>query len=112
METTVAKEGVHTKCSTPVLCKYWKFFHFSRCAALQRTLCGRGVNRQGAKRNRDGARVLQEETKSIPTLASSEYGHRVHDAERLDPRDRSHVRIAHVQTEFYRRNNVNISPTA
>ena len=54
--------------------------------------------------------LFQEKTKQVPTLASSEYGHRLASAEQLDPRDRSHVRIGHVNSEFFRRNNININP--
>ncbi|XP_045192501.2 uncharacterized protein C5orf49 homolog isoform X2 [Mercenaria mercenaria] len=44
----------------------------------------------------------EEKIKAVPTLASSVYGHNL---ERFaDHPDRKHVRIAHVKTEFYRRN--------
>ncbi len=36
VETAVAKEGIHTWCSS-------RISHFSRCAVLQRALCGRGL---------------------------------------------------------------------
>ncbi len=38
---TVAKEGVHTKCSTTALCKY--IIIFLRCAVLLRALCEWGL---------------------------------------------------------------------
>ncbi|XP_070575390.1 cilia- and flagella-associated protein 90-like [Ptychodera flava] len=54
-----------------------------------------------------GLHVNDEETiKVVPTLASSEYGHRLDQFK--DPPDRLHVRIQHVNTEFYRRNGINI----
>ncbi|XP_074646155.1 cilia- and flagella-associated protein 90-like [Tubulanus polymorphus] len=46
----------------------------------------------------------EEKVKTVPTLSSSEYGHRLED--KLDPPDRKHVRIAHVRAEFYRRNGI------
>ncbi len=49
----------------------------------------------------------QEKEKIIPTLMSSEYGHRLETFK--DPPGRDHVRIAHVQTEFYSRTGINIS---
>ncbi len=53
---------------------------------------------------------MQEKVKDVPTLASSIYGHRL-DAE-LDAPDRKHVRIGHVQSEFFRRNNINVNPAS
>ncbi|XP_002731691.1 cilia- and flagella-associated protein 90-like [Saccoglossus kowalevskii] len=54
-----------------------------------------------------GLQVNDEERyKEVPTLASSEYGHRLEQF--LDPPDRLHVRIGHVKSEFYRKNGVNI----
>ncbi|XP_046576864.1 uncharacterized protein C5orf49 homolog [Haliotis rubra] len=46
----------------------------------------------------------EEKEKIVPTLASSEYGHRlkIH----VDHPDRAHVRIGHVNSEFYRRNGI------
>merc|ERR1711893_52857 len=56
-----------------------------------------------------GLTVNQEESqKDVPTLASSVYGHRL--PSDLDPPDRKNVRIAHVQTEFFRRNGINVKP--
>ncbi|XP_076470569.1 cilia- and flagella-associated protein 90-like [Babylonia areolata] len=46
----------------------------------------------------------EEKLKEVPTLASSEYGHRLEN--NLDPPDREHVRIGYVQSEFYRRNKI------
>merc|ERR1711976_183318 len=51
----------------------------------------------------------EEKIKDVPSLNSSIYGHRV-DPSELDPPDRKHVRIAHVQTEFFRRRVFNINP--
>ncbi|KAK2154346.1 hypothetical protein LSH36_270g03060 [Paralvinella palmiformis] len=48
----------------------------------------------------------EEKLKAVPTLSSTVYGQRLDN--NLDPRDRKHVRIAHVQTEFYRRTGINI----
>lgn len=42
--------------------------------------------------------------KPVPTLASSEYGHRLENE--YDKPDRLHVRIGYVQSEFYRRNGI------
>jgi len=50
---------------------------------------------------------VEEKTKRVPTLSSSVYGHRV-DPPELDPPDRKHVRIALVQSEFYRRTGINV----
>lgn len=49
----------------------------------------------------------EEKIKPVPTLSSSEYGHRLQMF--ADHPDRKHVRIAHVKTEFYRRNGVGAS---
>lgn len=49
----------------------------------------------------------EEKEKIVPTLASSDYGHRLEKF--VDPPGRDHVRIAHVQTEFYSRTGINIS---
>lgn len=46
----------------------------------------------------------EEKDKEVPTLSSSEYGHRLQMF--ADHPDRKHVRIAHVKTEFYRRNGI------
>ncbi|XP_033754661.1 uncharacterized protein C5orf49 homolog isoform X2 [Pecten maximus] len=46
----------------------------------------------------------EEKTKEVPTLASSEYGHRLN--LHVDNPTREHVRIAHVRSEFYRRNGI------
>ncbi|XP_013382418.1 uncharacterized protein C5orf49 homolog [Lingula anatina] len=48
----------------------------------------------------------EEKVKVVPTLSSSDYGHRLDNE--YDPPDRKHVRIGHVQSEFYRRNDINI----
>ncbi|XP_035677724.1 uncharacterized protein C5orf49-like [Branchiostoma floridae] len=50
----------------------------------------------------------EERVKDVPTLSSSDYGHKLDQFK--DPPDRKHVRIMHVRTEFYRRNDINISP--
>ncbi|XP_038068491.1 uncharacterized protein C5orf49-like [Patiria miniata] len=49
----------------------------------------------------------EEKEKIIPTLSSTVYGHRLQNFN--DPPGRDHVRIAHVQTEFYSRTGINIS---
>lgn len=49
----------------------------------------------------------EEKIKTVPSLSSSEYGHRLHMC--ADSQDRQHVRIAHVRTEFYRRNGIETS---
>ncbi|XP_060074573.1 cilia- and flagella-associated protein 90-like [Ylistrum balloti] len=46
----------------------------------------------------------EEKVKEVPTLASSEYGHRLDMCS--DPPTRQHVRIAHVKSQFYRRNGI------
>ncbi|XP_062583030.1 cilia- and flagella-associated protein 90-like isoform X2 [Saccostrea cucullata] len=52
-----------------------------------------------------GLVVNQEEKgKEVPTLSSSEYGHRLDLF--VDNPDRQHVRIAHVRAEFFRRNGI------
>ncbi|CAH1779319.1 unnamed protein product [Owenia fusiformis] len=48
----------------------------------------------------------EEKTKDVPVLMSSAYGQRL--AFDLDPPTREHVRIGHVQSEFFRRNDINI----
>lgn len=60
-----------------------------------------------------GLSVNSEETvKDVPSLASSEYGHRI--GHQLDPPpydpNRKNVRIGYVQSEFFRRNIFNIKP--
>jgi len=50
----------------------------------------------------------EEKVKEVPTLASSEYGHRLN--MHKDHSDRQHVRIAHVRSEFYRRTGVTNTP--
>lgn len=56
-----------------------------------------------------GLTVYNEEmSKKVPALSSAVYGHRL--PSMLDNPDRKHVRIACVQTEFYRRNNINVKP--
>ena len=52
---------------------------------------------------------FQEKEKTVPTLASSNYGHRIE--ETIDERDRQHVRIGYVKSEFYRRNGIDIDTT-
>jgi hypothetical protein len=47
---------------------------------------------------------FQEKVKEVPTLSSSEYGHRLEMF--ADHPDRKHVRIAHVRAEFFRRNGI------
>lgn len=47
---------------------------------------------------------FQEMPKEVPTLSSSEYGHRLELF--ADHPDRKHVRIAHVRAEFFRRNGI------
>jgi len=60
-----------------------------------------------------GLNVNDEEApKDVPTLASSEYGHRLGhqiDPPVYDPK-RKNVRIGYVQSEFFRRNIWNIKP--
>ncbi|XP_022343045.1 cilia- and flagella-associated protein 90-like isoform X2 [Crassostrea virginica] len=46
----------------------------------------------------------EEKEKEVPTLSSSEYGHRLELF--ADHPDRQHVRIAHVRAEFFRRNGI------
>ncbi|XP_048745277.1 cilia- and flagella-associated protein 90-like isoform X1 [Ostrea edulis] len=46
----------------------------------------------------------EEKVKDVPTLSSSEYGHRLEMF--ADHPDRKHVRIAHVRAEFFRRNGI------
>eukprot|EP00105_Crassostrea_gigas_P015461 XP_011432465.1 PREDICTED: uncharacterized protein C5orf49 homolog isoform X1 [Crassostrea gigas] len=46
----------------------------------------------------------EEMPKEVPTLSSSEYGHRLELF--ADHPDRKHVRIAHVRAEFFRRNGI------
>ncbi|KAA0185507.1 hypothetical protein FBUS_01856 [Fasciolopsis buskii] len=48
----------------------------------------------------------EEITKAVPSLSSSVYGHRL--ANELEFKDRSHVRTMLVQTEFFRRNGIDI----
>ncbi|KAL4234198.1 hypothetical protein ACF0H5_005851 [Mactra antiquata] len=48
----------------------------------------------------------EEKIKSVPTLSSSEYGHRLDMF--ADHPDRKHVRIGHVKSEFYRRNGTGV----
>ncbi|TGZ66580.1 hypothetical protein CRM22_005253 [Opisthorchis felineus] len=57
-----------------------------------------------------GLHTYQEEaTKAVPSLSSSEYGHRLDN--QVDPRNRSHARIMLVESEFFRRNGVDIGNT-
>lgn len=46
----------------------------------------------------------EEKVKKVPTLASSDYGHRLDND--MDKPDRLHVRIGYVRSEFYRRNGI------
>ncbi|KAL5022384.1 hypothetical protein ScPMuIL_001539 [Solemya velum] len=46
----------------------------------------------------------EEKGKTVPSLASSEYGHRL--KRFIDKPDRQHVRIGHVRSEFYRRTGI------
>ncbi|XP_052060685.1 uncharacterized protein C5orf49 homolog isoform X2 [Mytilus californianus] len=46
----------------------------------------------------------EEQPKDVPTLSSTEYGHRIDMA--TDHPDRKHVRIARVKAEFFRRNGI------
>ena len=48
--------------------------------------------------------LLQEKEKDVPTLSSTEYGHRLDMF--ADQPDRKHVRIARVKAEFFRRNGI------
>ncbi|KAL3859969.1 hypothetical protein ACJMK2_010147 [Sinanodonta woodiana] len=48
----------------------------------------------------------EEKQKKVPTLSSSEYGHRLNMF--VDHHDRKHVRIARVKAEFLRRNGIAI----
>lgn len=50
----------------------------------------------------------EELPKAVPCLSSSIYGHRINKP--LEQQDRSHVRIAYVANEFYRRNGTNMKP--
>jgi len=50
--------------------------------------------------------VLQEISKDVTTLSSSIYGHRV--ASAYDVPQRQFNRVNLIQTDFYRRNDVNI----
>ncbi|XP_072014328.1 cilia- and flagella-associated protein 90-like [Amphiura filiformis] len=49
----------------------------------------------------------EEKEKVIPTLNSTEYGHRLDEFK--DNPDRLHVRVGHVNSEFFRRTGINIS---
>ncbi|VDP50945.1 unnamed protein product [Schistosoma curassoni] len=54
-----------------------------------------------------GLEINQEEkSKDIPTLSSSIYGHRLN--KNIENNDRKHVRIMLVESEFYRRNGINL----
>ncbi|KAI0217887.1 hypothetical protein LSAT2_030348 [Lamellibrachia satsuma] len=46
--------------------------------------------------------IKEEESKAVPTLSSSVYGHRL--GRPLETRDMKHARVAAVQEEFYRTN--------
>lgn len=46
----------------------------------------------------------EEKEKDVPTLSSTEYGHRIEMF--TDHPDRKHVRIARVKAEFFRRNGI------
>ncbi|KAK7114606.1 cilia- and flagella-associated protein 90-like [Littorina saxatilis] len=46
----------------------------------------------------------EEVLKPVPTLSSSEFGHRLQNE--YDKPDRLHVRIGYVRSEFYRRNGI------
>ncbi|VEL07387.1 unnamed protein product [Protopolystoma xenopodis] len=50
--------------------------------------------------------MILEKTKPIPSRSSSLYGKLLD--HKIDPNDRSHVRIMIVNSEFYRRNEVNL----
>ncbi|XP_072169095.1 cilia- and flagella-associated protein 90-like [Diadema setosum] len=49
----------------------------------------------------------EERVKVTPTLSSTVYGHKLEDF--VDPPGRAHVRVGHVNSEFYRRNGINVS---
>ncbi|XP_786155.1 uncharacterized protein C5orf49 homolog [Strongylocentrotus purpuratus] len=49
----------------------------------------------------------EEKVKVTPTLASSVYGHKLEQF--VDPPGRAHVRVGHVNSEFYRRTGINIA---
>ncbi|ESO98456.1 hypothetical protein LOTGIDRAFT_142949, partial [Lottia gigantea] len=50
-----------------------------------------------------GLNIHQEEKyKIVPSLSSTEYGHRLDPG--IEKRDSQHVRVGYVQSEFYRRN--------
>jgi len=50
--------------------------------------------------------VSQEMSKDVPSLPSSQYGKRL--ANIYDPPGRQYVRVAYVETDFYRRNGTNL----
>ncbi|VDP72923.1 unnamed protein product [Echinostoma caproni] len=50
--------------------------------------------------------VRSEQTKAVPSLSSSIYGHRLENE--LEFKDRSHVRTMLVQGEFFRRNGIDL----
>lgn len=59
--------------------------------------------------NFKGLRVKEEEvSKPVPSRTSSIYGHRMMRYGQIEPTDRTHVRMSKVNTEFFRRNGVNI----
>jgi len=51
--------------------------------------------------------LLQEMSKDVPSLPSSQYGKRL--ANFYDAPDRQYVRIGYIETDFYRRNGTNLS---
>ncbi|PIK42621.1 hypothetical protein BSL78_20523 [Apostichopus japonicus] len=48
----------------------------------------------------------EEQIKFVPTLSSSVYGHKLENFN--DPPGRKHVRVGHVNSEFYSRNGINV----
>ncbi|TNN16522.1 hypothetical protein EWB00_000375 [Schistosoma japonicum] len=48
----------------------------------------------------------EEETKTVPTLSSSIYGYRLN--RNIERNDRKHARIMLVESEFYRRNGIDL----
>ncbi|CAH8549434.1 unnamed protein product [Schistosoma turkestanicum] len=48
----------------------------------------------------------EEKSKPVPSLSSSEYGHHLNKT--LENRDRQHARIMLVESQFYRRNGIDL----
>jgi len=54
-----------------------------------------------------GICAIQEMSKDVPSLPSSLYGKRLTNV--YDPPGRQYVRIGFIETDFYRRNGVNLN---